>query len=162
MVLEANLAKTWKALVDRYLDGAEKPFSIDPKTLRRDDLPPGYIALREAVINLLMHQDYADHTRKPVIQLFQDRMRFWNPGDAFVSQDELLDPGEKEVRNPRIVAAFRRMGLSEQAGTGIRSILRSSQRLGRVPPSVRSDGVRNAFELTLLQEELLSSERCRF
>ena len=162
LVFEVNLVKTWKALVDRYLDRTEKPFSINPKTLRRDDPPPDYIAFREATINLLMHQDYADHTRKPVIQLFKDRMRFWNPGDAFAAQEELLDAGEKEVRNPRIVAAFRRIGLSEQAGTGIRSIFRSWQRLGRVPPSVRSDGARNAFELTLLKEELLSSERCRF
>lgn len=159
LVLEVNLVKTWKALVDRYLDRAEKPFSIDPKTLRRNDLPPDYIAFREAVINLLMHQDYADHTRKPVIQLFKDRMRFWNPGDAFAAQEELLDPGEKKVRNPRIVAAFRRIGLSEQAGTGIRSIFRSWQRLGRIPPSVRSDGERNAFELTLLKEQLLSPGR---
>ena len=108
-----------------------------------------------------MHQDYADHIRQPVIQLFKDRMRFWNPGDAFAAQEEFLDPGERELRNPWIVAAFRRIGLSEQAGTGLRSIFRSWQRLGRVPPSVRNDGARNAFELTLLKEELLSSERRR-
>ena len=60
-----------------------------------------------------MHQDYADHTRKPVIQLFKDRMRSWNPGAAFVSQEELLDLDEEEMRNPRTVAAVRRIGLGE-------------------------------------------------
>lgn len=162
LVVEINLVKAWKALVDRYLQRAEKPFSVDPGTLHREDLPPDYIAFREAAINLLIHQDYADHARKPVIQFFDDRTLFWNPGDAFASPEELLEPGEKEVRNPRIVAAFRRIGLSEQAGTGVRSIFSNWQQLGHVPPLVRNDKTRKAFELTLLKEELLSEEQRLF
>ena len=161
LVIETNIVKSWKALVDRYLQRAEKPFSVAPETLRRDDLPTDYIAFREAAINLLIHQDYADHTRKPVIQFFDDRFLFWNPGDAFASADELLEPGEREVRNPRIVAAFRRIGLSEQAGTGIRAIFGIWRRLGHVPPIIDNDKTRKAFQLTLLQEELLSEEQLR-
>ena len=86
----------------------------------------------------------------------------WNPGDAFASTDELLEPGEREVRNPRIVAAFRRIGLSEQAGTGMRAIFRNWQRLGRVPPIIDNDRTRKAFQLTLLKEELLSEEQLLF
>ena len=96
---------------------------------------------------------------EPVIQFFNDRTLFWNPGHAFASADELLEPGEKEVRNPRIVAAFRRIGLSEQAGTGIRSIFSSWQQLGHVPPVIGNDRARKAFEFTLLKEELLSREQ---
>ena len=162
LVIETNLVKTWRALISRYLQRAEKPFSIDPETLQRDDRPPDYIAFREGVINLLIHQDYADHTRKPVIRSFDDRVIMWNPGDVFAGTRELLDPGEKEVRNPRIVAAFRRIGLSEQAGTGIRAIFGNWQRLGRVPPVIDNDRARKAFQLTLLNEELLSEEQLRF
>ena len=162
LVVDVNLVKTWKLLVDHYLQRAEKPFSVDPGTLRREDRPPDYIVFREAAINLLIHQDYADHARKPVIQFFDDRTLFWNPGDAFAAPDELLEPGEKEVRNPRIVAAFRRIGLSEQAGTGLRSIFGNWQQLGHVPPLVRNDKTRKAFELTLLKEELLSEEQILF
>ena len=161
LVIETNLVKTWRALISRYLQRAEKPFSIDPETLQRDDRPPDYIAFREGVINLLIHQDYADHTRKPVIRSFDDRVIIWNPGDAFAGSRELLDPGEKEVRNPRIVAAFRRIGLSEQAGTGIRAIFGNWRRLGRVPPVIDNDKARKAFQLTLLNEELLSEEQLR-
>ena len=162
LVIETNLVRTWRALISRYLQRAEKPFSIDPETLQRDDRPPDYIAFREGVINLLIHQDYADHTRKPVIRSFADRVIMWNPGDVFAGTQELLDPGEKEVRNPRIVAAFRRIGLSEQAGTGIRAIFGNWQRLGRVPPAIDNDRARKAFQLTLLNEELLSEEQLRF
>ena len=89
---------------------------MDAATLRRDDDPPDYISFREAAINLLIHQDYGDHGRKASIRFLRDRTAFWNPGDAFATTDELLDPTEKDVRNPAIVAAFRRIGLSEQAG----------------------------------------------
>ena len=33
IVLEVNLVKTWKALVDRCLERPERPISINPKTL---------------------------------------------------------------------------------------------------------------------------------
>jgi len=57
---------------------------------------------------------------------------FWNPGDAFATDAELLDPTEKEVRNPAIVKAFRQIGLSDQAGTGIRAIFRNWHELGQM------------------------------
>ena len=162
LVIETNLVETWKTLLDRYLQRAEKPFSVNAETLQREDRPPDYIAFREAAINLLMHQDYADHTRKAAIRFFDDCTQLWNPGDAYASTDELLEPGERDVRNPRIVAAFRRIGLSEQAGTGMRAIFGNWRRLGRVPPLIDNDRVRKAFQLTLLEEELLSREQLLF
>ena len=161
-VIETNLVEAWRALVDRFLQRAERPFSVNAQTLQREDHPPDYIAFREAAINLLIHQDFADHTRKAVIRFFDDRVQLWNPGDAYASADELLEPGEREVRNPRIVAAFRRIGLSEQAGTGMRAIFRNWQQLGRVPPIIDNDRARKAFQLTLLKEELLSEEQLLF
>ena len=162
LVLETNLVEAWKTLLGCYFRRAERPFSVNVETLQRDDSPPDYIAFREAAINLLIHQDYADHTRKAAIRFFDDRAQLWNPGDAYTSTDELLEPGEREVRNPRIVAAFRRIGLSEEAGTGMRAIFHNWRRLGRVPPIIDSDRTRKAFELTLLKEELLSEEQLLF
>ena len=161
-MIEVNLTKAWKALAERYMQRAEKPFVLDPKTMRREDRPPDYAAFREAAINLLIHQDYADHGRKPVIRFFDDRTILWNPGDAFASAEEFMETGEREVRNPRIVAAFRRVGLSEQAGTGIGAIFSKWRQLGRVPPVVENDKTRKAFQLTLLKEELLSEEQMLF
>ena len=162
VVIETNLVEAWKGLLGRYFRHAERPFSVNVETLLREDHPPDHIAFREAAINLLIHQDYGDHTRKAVIRFFDDRTLLWNPGDAFASADELLEPGEKEVRNPRIVAAFRRIGLSGQAGTGIRAISGKWQQLGHVPPIIDNDRARKAFELTLLKEELLSEEQVLF
>lgn len=162
LVAEFNLMQTWRTLVEKFMSHASTPFELDPATMRRRDAPPDYVAFREAAINLLIHQDYADHSRKGEICFFADRIEFWNPGDAFASTDQLLEPGEKEVRNPRVVAAFRRIGLSEQAGTGVRAIFHNWQRLGHVPPEIRNDKTEKAFGLVLLDEPLLSEEQILF
>ena len=159
IVVEENLVQAWLTLSERYAKHAEHPFSVDAATLRRDDDPPDYVSFREAAINLLIHQDYGDHGRKASIRFFRDRTAFWNPGDSFAATDELLDPTEKEVRNPAIVAAFRRIGLSEQAGTGVRAIFQGWQRLGHVPPVIEDDKAKKTFELLLLREELVSREQ---
>jgi len=161
-VFEENIFQTWQGLVPRYMRNAEHPFSIDPSTLRRNDDPPDYVAFREAAINLLIHQDYGDHGRKASIRLFADRTVFWNPGDALATEAELLDPTEKEVRNPAIVKAFRRIGLSDQAGTGIRAIFRNWHELGRVPPSLTNNKARKEFELVLIKKPLVSEAIRRF
>ncbi len=162
-VLDENLIRTWRDLVDWYGRFAERPFRIDPALLQRDDTPPDYLSYREAMVNLLVHQDYSDHTRKAGIRHYTDRTVFWNPGDAFASVADLLEPGEKEqLRNPRIVTAFRRIGLSENAGWGLRDVFRNWQQLGNVPPRITNDKSRKQFELVLLKEKLLSEEQILF
>ena len=160
VVVEENIVQAWQVLVEKYTRLAERPFSINTTTLRRHDDPPDYISFREAAINLLIHQDYGDHRRKPVIKVFTDRTVFWNPGDAFDTVDQLLEPTEKEIRNPAIVNAFRRIGLSDQAGTGLRSIVSNWRHLGYVPPVIENDKAAKTFEL-VLQKKYLLTERQR-
>ena len=158
-VLDENLIRTWQALIDWYRKFADQPFRIDPASLQRDDVPPDYRAFRESMVNLLIHQDYSDHSRKADIRYYTDQIVFWNPGDAFATEVDLLEPGEKEVRNPRIVTAFRRIGLSENAGWGLRDVFRNWQQLGHVPPTIANIKGHKCFELILRKEELLSEQQ---
>lgn len=155
-VPEENLLKTWQSLVGFYSKHAEHPFAIDPGSLRRADDPPDYISFREAAINLVIHQDFGDQTRSPTIRFFRDQSEFFNPGDAFASREQLIDPGEKAVRNPSIVAAFRRIGLSDQAGSGVGAIFASWRRLGNVPPVIENDKAEKTFRLMLPKERLVT------
>ena len=161
-VVEENLLRAWLVLSERYARHAESPFSLDMQTMRRNDHPPDFVSFREAAINQLIHQDYGDHGRTAFIRIYRDRTVFWNPGDAQASTAELLDPTTKEVRNPAIVSAFRRIGLSEQAGTGMRAIFRNWRSLGNVPPVIRNDKARHTFEIALLRDELLNEEQRLF
>jgi ATP-dependent DNA helicase RecG len=162
VVLEENLVETWRAINEWYLRHAEKPFSLDSKTLQRIDAPPDQEVFREAAVNLLIHQDYSDRGRIPTIKFFRDAAVFHNPGHAFASDAELLTPGDKEVRNQLIRAAFRMVGFGEQAGTGIPAMMRGWQRLGYLPPRIRNDKEKRSFEVTMVRELLLSDEQLFF
>ena len=163
LTLEGNLIQSWQSLInDWYGKISENPFRLDPGTMRRIDTPPDYLAFRESMVNLLTHQDYSDSSRKAVIRHYPDQTVFWNPGDAFAADADLLEPGEKEVRNPRIVLAFRRIGISENAGWGLRDVFRNWQQLGNVPPYIANDKRRKSFELVLKKEELLSEPQIAF
>ena len=109
IVVEENLIQAWLVLSERYMKHAAHPFSVDATTLRRDDDPPDYISFREARPSTCSCiRTTATTAARASIRFFRDRTVFWNPGDAFATTDELLDPTEKDVRNPAIVAAFRR------------------------------------------------------
>ncbi|WP_043741287.1 MULTISPECIES: RNA-binding domain-containing protein [Pseudomonadota] len=156
LTVEDNLIKAWQAIVEFYFRHSERPFAVDAGTLRRDDDPPDYISFREAAINLLIHQDFGDTTRVPVIRFFRDQTEFFNPGDAFATREQLLDPGDKEVRNPSIVNAFRRIGLSDQGGTGVRAIFDGWRKLGYLPPEIENHKADKSFRLRLRKEKLIT------
>jgi ATP-dependent DNA helicase RecG len=155
-VPEENLLKTWQTMVGFYTRHSEHPFAVDPGKLHRADDPPDYISFREAAINLLIHQDFGEQTRWPTILFFRDQSEFFNPGDAFAPREQLLDPGEKPVRNPSIVALFRRIGLSDQAGSGVGAIYASWRQLGNLPPEIDNDKAEKSFRLALPKERLLT------
>lgn len=153
---EGNLVQAWRTIVEFYFRHSERPFSIDAQTLRRSDDPPDYVSFREAAINLLIHQDFSDHGRVPTIRMYRDCTELFNPGDAFQSREKLLDPGDKETRNPSIVGAFRRIGLSDQGGTGIGAIFESWRQLGYLPPEIENDKAEKTFRLRLPKQKLQS------
>jgi len=162
MVLEQNLVESWRAINEWYLRHAETPFSLDRATLQRADAPPEQEAFREAAVNLLIHQDYADISRIPSIKFFRDAAVFYNPGHAFASEAELLAPGDKEVRNQLIRTAFRMIGFGEQGGTGIPAMMRGWQQLGYLPPRIRNDKEQRTFEVLMARELLLSDHQLFF
>jgi ATP-dependent DNA helicase RecG len=150
LVCEGNILQSWQQLLAKYLFFMPKPFKdIDPATLERRDAPPGFRVFREAAVILLIHQDYGDHSRKAVIQFFSDGISLWNPGDVFGSADRLMEPGEKEARNPAIAMALRRIAMCEQAGTGLRMMQREWQALGHAVPVYENDRAHKAFEMFL-------------
>lgn len=162
LVCEDNLFLTWDAILGRYASNAAKPFALDLKTMERQEGPENFVSFREAAINLLIHQDYAESGRAGSIAFHPDRLVFTNPGTARPGRDALLEPGEKEVRNPLIVAAFRRIGLSEQAGSGVRAIYADWRRRGRVPPRIEDDVAAYTFRLSLIADSLLSERQLLF
>lgn len=149
VVMDSNIIQAWLAFLNWYMKFSSIPFRLDPMTMERDDTPPDFVAFRESFVNVLCHQDYQDHTRKPEIRHFTDRTIFWNPGDAFATGD-LLEPGPKEVRNPNIAIAFRRIGFSENAGWGLNDVIANWTKLGHARPIINNGKASKDFEVTLM------------
>ena len=68
-----------------------------------------------------------------------------NAGSRFKSS-RLFELGEKEVRNPAITMAMRRIAMCEQAGTGMRMMREEWQKLGHPVPTHKNDRSWKAFE----------------
>lgn len=143
-----NLFEAWRVLSDRYMYWAEQPFDIDETNLHRSSETPDYIGFREATVNLLVHQDFADHSRVPKIEFYKDISRYWNPGDSLVEQNQIAT-GQSKSRNPLVMQTFHRIGLSERAGSGIKEIYRSWLNLDRPEPVIANSRRDKTFQITL-------------
>ncbi|MDD3535031.1 MAG: putative DNA binding domain-containing protein [Candidatus Cloacimonetes bacterium] len=156
LVIESNLFDAWRVLYDKYSLIADVPFSLDETTMLRKDDSLEYRSFREAAVNLLIHQDYGDISRKAEIKIFRDKTVFWNPGSAYSSVEELLESRHHPTRNPLIVRIFRLIGLCEEAGTGIRTIMEDCRKLGLFPAQIINDKSGFSFSLTILKQQIIS------
>lgn len=156
LVIESNLFEAWRMLIDKYSLIADIPFSLDETSLQRKDDTLEFRSFREAAVNLLIHQDYGDASRKAEIKIFKDKTIFWNPGSAYPSVEALLESRHHSIRNPLIVRIFRQIGLCEEAGTGIRTIMEDCRRLGLFPALITNDKSDFSFAITILKKQIIS------
>jgi ATP-dependent DNA helicase RecG len=103
-------------------------------------------ALREALLNALVHRDYA-FSSGTLISIFDDRIEFVSIGGLpkGVSLDDIL-LGISVPRNENLANVFYRLHLIEVYGTGIPKIMRSYANCAK-KPELQATG--NAFKITL-------------
>lgn len=99
---------------------------IDPKTGKREDRTDYPItAIREAIVNALVHRDYSIHTEGMPIQLlmFEDRMEIRNPGGLYGRiKSNQLGKVQPDTRNPVLAGALEVLGITENRYSGIPTI----------------------------------------
>ena len=99
---------------------------INEKTGQREDRTDYPVtAIREAVINALVHRDYSIHTEGMPIQLimFQDRLEIRNPGGIYGRMRvDQLGKVQPDTRNPVLASALEVMHITENRYSGIPSI----------------------------------------
>ncbi len=146
---EGHLVSALRSLFERFHRLCPQPFALElegPLPLRRARALEEE-ALREALLNLVAHQDYADVQRTATVLWWSDRVVFYNPGDSYVATADLWTGGFSETRNPLIARMLRQAGFAEQAGSGLPLIRRSWAKTGRPTPELRNDGGRKRFEM---------------
>ena len=109
-------------------------------------LPPA--AVREALVNAVVHADYSQQGAPIHVALFADRLEIENPGILpFGMEMEDLRHGVSRLRNRVIGRVFDELGLIEQWGSGIQRMFAACEEAGLEPPLLEEVGLR--FRVTL-------------
>jgi ATP-dependent DNA helicase RecG len=113
-------------------------------------------AVRECIVNGLIHRDYLELGSEVHIDMFDDRIEIFSPGGMMSGVPVQKVPDLRKVgsmrRNPVIADLFQRLDLMERRGSGFGKILDAyndaSERIGKhVAPSFVSDS--SGFVVTL-------------
>jgi ATP-dependent DNA helicase RecG len=113
--------------------------------------------LREALVNLLVHADYSERDASLILR-WDGGVYFRNPGRSRIPSPGFHGGNWSDPRNPALLRMFRRIGLSEEAGTGVPRIVRTWRGLGYEPPQIDPGIERYEFAITLPYQHLLSAE----
>jgi ATP-dependent DNA helicase RecG len=76
------------------------------------------LAIRELVVNAIMHQDFHIKGAGPMVEIFDERIEFTNPGTPLIDTLRFID-SSPESRNEILAKMMRRMNLCEERGSGI-------------------------------------------
>lgn len=117
--------------------------------LRRSEawtLPP--IAVREAIVNAVVHADYSLRGAPIRVAVFDDRVEVASPGllPVGLTVDDLRN-GTSKVRNRVVARVFQELGLVEQWGSGVPRMLTACRAAGLAEPEL--DEIATQFRVTL-------------
>jgi ATP-dependent DNA helicase RecG len=102
--------------------------------LARKEIPElPYEALREALINAVVHRDYFEKGANVMMEIFDDRIEITNPGGLVKGLTPENFGKVSMLRNPGIANLFQRIDYIEKMGTGIERI-RLALKAAKVPP----------------------------
>jgi ATP-dependent DNA helicase RecG len=117
-------------------------------------------ALREALMNALVHRDYFRKNEQIMIKIYDDVIWFHNPGGLpkGLSIEQLKAKPQSIPRNPLIARIFYLAGYIERYGSGIQRILTSFADAGLPEPEFQTDtwGLTLTMRKDLFTEEYLA------
>ena len=125
------------------------------ETGHRKDIPEYPIkAIREIILNALIHRDYSIHTENdPIrIEMYPNRIEISNPGGLYgrLTLDE-LGKTKADVRNPFLAAALEILDTTENRYSGIPTIYAEMKKAGLKEPKFENN--RGTFKVTLYNEK---------
>ena len=113
------------------------------RKIEREDrlaIPPA--ALREILLNAVIHRDYSDPGGYVAIAVFDDRVEIRSIGKfpGGITAESLAAPHLSRLRNPLIAEAFHRTGAIEIWGRGTNRVIAECRRYGLREPDFREEG----------------------
>ena len=132
---------------------------IDKNGIRQDRLEYPLKAVREVILNALVHRDYSVHTEDSPIRiiLYKDRLEVENPGGLY-GRLSINDLGKMpaDTRNPFLASNLEIMINTENRFSGIPTIIQEMREAGLKPPVFESR--RGNFKVTLYNDRYTEGE----
>ena len=131
------------------------------KRVDRTEYP--LLAIRELLVNSLIHRDYSIFTEDSPIRIviYRNRIEIENPGGIYgrLTVDELgLRPAD--TRNPFIAGAMEILEETENRFSGIPTVRNEMKKAGLEPPVF--ENVRGTFKVILYNKENLAEKDSRY
>lgn len=148
-------------LVEKTLSLVKSWLEINLELLNSGQLqgtiPVPSIALREAIINAVIHRKYFIQGATK-IAIYENRIEIFSPGEfpGLVSLDNLGD-GTTFLRNPTLAKLARKSKLVEKLGTGIKLIFESCKHMNLKEPEYNDEG--DFVKVTLFFEKQLDKSQ---
>ena len=129
-----------------YIDFHNQTHATFQKLLRIDTRDYPEVAVREALLNSLVHRDYSFRA-STLISIYEDRIEFVSIGGLLpgLELDDLM-MGVSVCRNPHLANVFYRLQLIEAYGTGMKKIM-GAYADAPVQPKIMTTN--NAFKIIL-------------
>lgn len=101
----------------KYIEALLPTQEVIAGALREKKTAYPSIAVREAVANALIHQDFSVTGTGPVVEIFEKRIEITNSGTPLVDVRRIIDNPPKS-RNEKLASLMRRLRMCEELGTG--------------------------------------------
>lgn len=117
-----SLIKTTHEIIE-FIDKQNKIFTTITSSKRKDEYLFDSIAMREAIVNALVHSDYR-YENTPTFRIFDNHIEIISVGGLpeGIEKSEFLS-GYMSPKNPQLMKIFKDLGFVEHMGTGIIRIL---------------------------------------
>ena len=122
--------------------------------LRTDKTEYPMDALREAILNAVIHRDYSIHTEGTPIQIdfFTDRVEIHSPGSLYGRMSiEQLGIAKPDLRNPALAVMAETLTTAEHRYSGIPTMRNAMKESGL--PEPKFENRRNEFVVTFYNKE---------
>lgn len=162
--IEGNIPEMLNTAIQFVRKNMRTKTIINPETGAREDRTDYPItAIREAIINALVHRDYSIHTEGMPIQIimYEDRMEIRNPGGIYgrIRIDQ-LGKVQPDTRNPVLASALEIMDMTENRYSGIPTIKREVEKYNLKEPEFSDE--RGNFVVKFFKETKISDEEVKY
>lgn len=115
------------------------------------------IAIREVIRNAVIHRDYSLLGKDIKIAIFDDKIEVTSPGKLMPSVDfSDMESGQSDIRNKTLAPIFKRLGIIEQWGNGLKLIKEELQLYPEIDFTWKEPGI--AFRITFSHKNFKQPE----